>query len=114
MRIASVAVSNMKALGDRLFDYCVPEKLQNTVRPGAFVLIGFGKADKRTKGIVFSLRDGEPERKLKPIYAVLDNSALLSDEAMVSMFTPSLSSRPERSVTCMAVPIAPISVDFAT
>jgi len=38
---------------------------------------------------------------------------LLSAEAMLSTLMPSFSMRPERSVTCMTVPMAPMDVVLA-
>ncbi len=81
-KTASVAVADMTSQNDKLFDYYIPTELDSCVKPGAFVLISFGKSNRKTKGVVLEVKETEAERSLKPVLSVLDNGAILSDEAI--------------------------------
>ncbi|MBQ2945802.1 MAG: primosomal protein N' [Clostridia bacterium] len=79
-RVASVAISDMISRNDKLFDYVIPDSLAELISVGSFVLIGFGKSNRRTKGIVLAISEENGERSLKPINAVLDNAVTLNEE----------------------------------
>ncbi len=72
--IAKIAVSAAIYAIDKPYDYRIPMNM--SVCAGQRVLIPFGRANKRTEGVVLSVEDGEGE-KLKPIDCVLDPQPLL-------------------------------------
>ena len=66
---------------DRAFDYEVPAELAGRVLPGCRILAPFG-ARRAMLGVVLSVREGEPQRKLKSVEAALDPEPLLSGESL--------------------------------
>lgn len=62
----------------RSFDYEVPARLAGAARPGMRVKAPFGP--RRLTGIILSIREGAPERPLKPIDALLDAEPVLPPE----------------------------------
>lgn len=80
--IAKVAVDNAAFSFDDAFDYAIPEKLKNEVRPGVRVLVPFGNSSKKRQGVVFALRENSEAKKLKNISAVLDSAPLLNNEML--------------------------------
>ncbi|MBI4348859.1 MAG: primosomal protein N' [Elusimicrobia bacterium] len=65
---------------NRTFDYEVPEALARRVAPGVRVAVPFGP--RRLTGYVLSVRSGEPQRPLKPVWAALDPEPFLSAELL--------------------------------
>ncbi|HIS69660.1 MAG TPA: primosomal protein N' [Candidatus Gallacutalibacter stercoravium] len=82
--IAQVAVDGAAYHFDKLYDYLVPESIQHAALPGCRVLVPFGGGNRRRQGIVFSVcsNTGENIEKLKPLYAVLDEHPLLTEEML--------------------------------
>ena len=74
--IAKIAVSAANFAIDKPYSYRVPEEL--TVKPGQRVQLPFGRANKRTEGIVLAVETGD-ETKLKPIDCCLDEEPLLTE-----------------------------------
>ena len=74
--IAKIAVSAANFAIDKPYSYRVPEEI--TVRPGQRVQLPFGRANKRTEGIVLAVESGD-ETKLKPIDCCLDGEPLLTE-----------------------------------
>lgn len=79
--LAKIAVSAAIYAIDKPYDYRVPEGLALT--PGIRVVVPFGRANKRSEGVVLALAQGD-ETKLKPVLEVLDAQSLL-DEQMLHM-----------------------------
>lgn len=79
-KVASLAISDMISKNDKLFDYIIPDSMIPLVSVGSFVLVGFGKSNRRTKAVVLSVFEDNSERVLKPINAVIDNSVTLNEE----------------------------------
>ncbi len=79
-RVASLAISDMISKNDKLFDYIIPESLYPLVSVGSFVMVGFGKSNRRTKAVVLAVYEDDSERVLKQINAVIDNSVTLNAE----------------------------------
>ncbi|MBQ4102110.1 MAG: primosomal protein N' [Oscillospiraceae bacterium] len=75
-QIAAVSVENTPFSVDRPFSYWIPEGM--TLSVGCRVLVPFGKGNRIRTGIVCSISEYEPERKLKEIYRVLDEEPILS------------------------------------
>ena len=77
--IAKIAVSAANFAIDKPYSYRIPEEM--TVKPGQRVQLPFGRANKRTEGIVLAVESGE-ETKLKPIDCCLDEEPLLTDRQL--------------------------------
>lgn len=74
--IGKIAVSAANFAIDKPYSYRVPENL--TVSPGQRVQVPFGRANRRTEGIVLAVEEGESEG-LKDIERCLDESPILTD-----------------------------------
>ena len=72
--IAKIAVSAAIYAIDKPYDYRVPDGL--SLLAGMRVSVPFGRANKRTEGIVLALEEGD-ESKLKPVLERLDEAPLL-------------------------------------
>jgi len=77
--IAKIAVSAANFAIDKPYSYRIPEEL--TVKPGQRVQLPFGRANKRTEGIVLAVELGD-ESKLKPIDCCLDAEPILTDRQL--------------------------------
>ncbi len=77
--IAKIAVSAANFAIDKPYSYRIPEEI--TVKPGQRVQLPFGRANKRTEGIVLALETGD-ESKLKPIDCCLDEEPILTDRQL--------------------------------
>lgn len=80
-RTVQVAVSNATFHFDKLYTYAVlPDQQQ--VRRGSMVLVPFGRGSKARMGVVLAV-DAEPENaKLKCLFDVAPESAVLTDELL--------------------------------
>ena len=79
--IAKIAVSAAVFAIDKPYDYNVPRSM--TLSVGQRVVVPFGRANKRSEGVVLALADGFGE-ELKFVTQVLDEQPLL-DEKMLHM-----------------------------
>ncbi len=77
--IAKIAVSAANFAIDKPYSYRVPEGM--AVQPGQRVQLPFGRANKRTEGVVLTVEEGS-EGKLKAIERCLDEEAILSDKQL--------------------------------
>ena len=77
--IAKIAVAAANFAIDKPYFYYVPENL--TVRPGQRVMLPFGRANKRTEGIVLTVENGSAD-KLKAIERCLDETPVLTDSQL--------------------------------
>ena len=77
--IAKVAVAAANFAIDKPYSYLVPRNL--TVLPGQRVMLPFGRANKRTEGIVLTVEEGSGE-KLKAIESCLDETPMLSESQL--------------------------------
>ena len=77
--IAKIAVAAANFAIDKPCSYYVPENL--TVCPGQRVMLPFGRANKRTEGIVLTVEEGSAD-KLKAIEACLDEMPLLTESQL--------------------------------
>lgn len=81
--IAKVAVENAAYSFDDAFDYAIREEHLAQVQPGVRVVVPFGKGSRKRQGLVFALRENKhPEKKLKAIAEVLDQTPLLNAELL--------------------------------
>ena len=69
---------------DNAFDYFIPVDLRGEVRPGDFVTVPFGNANKREIALVISLKDfpDNPLVACKPIDTICDRTLSLSPEML--------------------------------
>lgn len=81
--VAQIAVENTAYSFDMLYNYLVPERLKDEVKPGCRVMIRFGSSKNERQGVVFSLDEVREEGKLKEIIAVLDKAPFLNNEALL-------------------------------
>ena len=77
--IAKIAVSAANFAIDKPYSYRIPEDL--TLQPGQRVQLPFGRANKRTEGVVLAVESGD-ESKLKPIDCCLDPEPILTDRQL--------------------------------
>ena len=74
--VAQVAVSAATYAIDRPYSYLIPPALEEQVRPGMRVLAAFGRGNRRTEGLILSLKRQEPPPRLKAVHALLDQEPL--------------------------------------
>ena len=77
--IAKIAVAAANFAIDKPYSYFVPENL--TVCPGQRVMLPFGRANKRTEGIVLTVENGSAD-KLKAIERCLDEAPVLTESQL--------------------------------
>lgn len=78
--IVGVAVESTAFHFDKLYEYAVPDALEQKVHRGARVQVPFGAGNTRRVGMVMSLRKGAKNQRLKFIAEVVDIEPLLSEE----------------------------------
>ncbi len=67
---------------DHAYTYGVPDAMRETVGVGKRVECPFGRGDKTTEGYVIRVADVPPERAVKNIARVLDDTALLDEHLL--------------------------------
>ena len=77
--IAKIAVAAANFAIDKPYSYYVPENL--TVCPGQRVMLPFGRANKRTEGIVLTVENGSAD-KLKAIERCLEEAPVLTESQL--------------------------------
>ena len=78
-RTALVAVEKTGFTFDRLFSYAVPSALAGSVARGKRVLVPFGRGNRLSQGMVFSVSETD-DGGLKPVVSVLDEEPILDEE----------------------------------
>ena len=77
--IGKIAVSAANFAIDKPYSYRIPEGMR--VLPGMRVQLPFGRANKRTEGIVLTVEDGDPAG-LKAVELCLDEKPILTDRQL--------------------------------
>ena len=77
--IAKIAVSAATYAIDKPYSYKIPEGM--TLRPGQRVQLPFGRANKRTEGVVLAVEEGS-EEKLKAVELCLDEAPILTEHQL--------------------------------
>ena len=77
--IGKIAVSAANFAIDKPYSYRIPEGM--TVLPGQRVMLPFGRANKRTEGIVLAVEAGE-ESRLKAVERCLDDGPILTEKQL--------------------------------
>ena len=73
--IGKIAVSAANFAIDKPYSYRIPQDM--ALAPGQRVMVPFGRANRRTEGIVLTVEKGS-EDKLKPVESCLDEEAILT------------------------------------
>ncbi len=79
--VAGVVVEKSAYSFDRVFDYIIPENIQDNIQVGCRVLVPFGRASKKRQGVVVSLHNNQ-SGKLKEINKLLDTSPVVTLEML--------------------------------
>lgn len=80
---AAVAIEKAALHFDRLFDYLIPEELENKVSAGIRVVVPFGSSNSKRQGMILSVfEDKEDCDKLKSISELLDEKPILSKKQL--------------------------------
>ena len=77
--IAKIAVSAANFAIDKPYSYRIPEGM--TVQPGQRVMLPFGRANKRSEGVVLTVENGD-ESGLKAVERCLDGQPILTDRQL--------------------------------
>ena len=77
--VAQVAVEKTGVTFDKLFSYSVPAALEDAVCRGVRVLVPFGKGNRLSQGMVFSVEE-KADIGIKPVISVLDETPILNEE----------------------------------
>ena len=77
-QIAKIAIEAATFAIDKPYDYLVPDGME--VRPGMRVTVPFGRGNRRSEGMVLAVEPGLPDRPLKAVEALLDETPQLSRE----------------------------------
>ncbi len=77
--IAKIAVSAANFAIDKPYSYRIPQEM--VLRPGQRVQLPFGRANRRSEGVVLSVEEG-PEEKLKAVERCLDQVPILTDRQL--------------------------------
>ena len=80
--IAKIAVSAATYAIDKPYDYLIPPKLADALRPGMRAAVPFGAGNRVSDGIVLALGEREDTQKLKYVLALLDEEPMLDPEAI--------------------------------
>ena len=74
--IGKIAVSAANFAIDKPYSYWIPQDM--ALAPGQRVMVPFGRANRRTEGIVLTVESGS-EDKLKPVESCLDDGPILTE-----------------------------------
>ena len=77
--IAKIAVSAANYAIDKPYSYRIPEGM--VLQPGQRVQLPFGRANRRSEGVVLALEEGD-EQKLKAVERPLDEEPILTDRQL--------------------------------
>lgn len=79
--VAGVYVDKVNYRLDIAFDYLVPAHLHDTLKRGCRVIIPFSNANRKTQGIVVSVKKAtDTKKQLKPIMAQVDEEPIITTE----------------------------------
>ena len=78
--IAGVCLLNKPYHTDGVYDYRIPEELQDSVREGIFVTVPFGTANTPSLGVVWELKEQSEYREVKSIASVCPDLISLDEE----------------------------------
>ena len=79
---AGVYILDVPYQADRLYSYLIPEKLRETLAPGDFVSLPFGKGNRQQTALVFECTCREDVSELKALTDRLEAGDLHLNEEM--------------------------------
>lgn len=79
--VAGVVVEKSAYSFDRVFDYTIPDDMQDSIQIGCRVLVPFGRASKQRQGVVVTLHNNK-NSKLKEINKLLDTTPVVTKEML--------------------------------
>ena len=77
-QIAKIAIEAATYAIDKPYDYLVPDGME--LCPGMRVNVPFGRGNRRSEGMILAVNAGLPDRPIKAVEAVLDETPQLSRE----------------------------------
>ena len=79
--IASILIEYSSKVIDKTFDYLIPEKLKNDIKPGQKVLVSFG--NKEVEGFVMSINNNfDSSLEYKEVKEIVEKTFCLNDELL--------------------------------
>ena len=81
-RFAGICLLNKPYHTDGVYDYRIPEELEDSVLPGLFVTVPFGTANTPSIGVVWELKEKSAYRELKAIASVCPDNISLDEEML--------------------------------
>ena len=75
--IARVAAGAATYSIDKPYDYLIPEKLADKVRPGVRIVVPFGRGNKTCEGFVLAVGQESKREELKAVIEVLDRKSVV-------------------------------------
>ncbi|MEA5142180.1 MAG: primosomal protein N' [Oscillibacter sp.] len=75
-QLAKIAVAAATYAIDKPYDYLVPETMESSV--GSRVTVPFGRGNRHTEGVILSLSHAYPQRSVKSILALVDETPVIS------------------------------------
>ncbi|MBE6631575.1 MAG: primosomal protein N' [Ruminococcaceae bacterium] len=80
--IARVCILDAPYNIDRQYDYYIPQELRAEVAAGTFVIVPFGKNNRRSMALVVSLPEESEYEDLKPVFSSVNGCISLSKEML--------------------------------
>ncbi|MBN1892108.1 MAG: primosomal protein N' [Clostridiales bacterium] len=81
--IASVVLRECVRRTDRMFDYIVPEELEDSICPGQYVRVPFGGGNRIETALVLDVRaQSDYSEKLKAVIEIIDKIPVLHEDQM--------------------------------
>ena len=81
-RIAGVCLLNKPYYTDGVYDYRIPEELEEEIRPGLFVTVPFGTSNAQSLALVWELKEESVYKELKEITSVCPDNVSLEGEML--------------------------------
>ena len=79
---AKIAVAAASYWIDRPYDYLLPPAIENDALPGERVVVPFGSGNRHTEGLILSVGEADPSRRLKSVETLLDREPVLDEQAL--------------------------------
>ena len=80
MKFASVYVFDVLYSLDKIYEYYVPEELEDSVDVGSYVCVPFGNGNRKRQAVVFSVSSDCEYENPKPIHSVISENDRVSEE----------------------------------
>lgn len=80
--IAKIIVDNRSKQTDRVFDYLIPEELENTLTIGSRVLVPFSRGNAEVEGFCMGFSEKSDAKKLKSIIKLANDTSGFDEEML--------------------------------